>query len=369
MYNFVKKQKKKKTKKHGFLTRISIGSEKDYFVENLAMLISSGMNISSALSVLKKEMKTKAMKSVITGFQEDIESGSALWESMKNSGVFSDYVISLVRVGEKIGGLPENLVLISENQQKEGIFKSRMRSAMMYPILVFVLGFIIASGIAWFILPRLATVFSQLNIELPWITKMLISFGEFLGEYGAIFIPGAVVVILIVFFFVFYFSKTKFIGQWIVFSLPGIGRLMQELELSRFGFILGSVMSAGLSIVDSIDSLSRTTEVRRYHRLYLFLKKNVEEGKTFQQSFEAYSGCEKLIPASIQQMIIAGEQSGNLPKTLQKIGNIFEAKTEITTKNLTTLLEPILLIVVWLGVVFVSLAVILPIYSLLGGIS
>lgn len=365
----MKLSKNKKRKKRGFLTKISVGSEKDYFVENLAMLISSGMNVLNALEVIKREVKTKAMKRVISGFKEDVESGFSLWESMDNSGIFSDYVISLVRVGERIGGLPENLVLIAENQQKENIFKSRIRSAMMYPSIVFGFGFVIATGIAWFILPRLASVFSQLNMDLPWVTRMLIIFGEFLGEYGSVVIPVAIVVVFLVIFFVFIFSKTKFVGQWVVFSLPGVGRLMQELELSRLGFILGSVLSAGLTIVDSLDSLSKTTEVRRYRKLYIFLKKDINEGRSFQESFELYKNVDKMIPPSIQQMIIAGEQSGNLPDTLGKIGRIFEAKTEITTKNLATLLEPVLLIIVWVGVVFVALAIILPIYSLIGGLS
>ncbi|MDH4330631.1 MAG: type II secretion system F family protein [Candidatus Moranbacteria bacterium] len=366
-----KKENKKieKSKRHGFWVRLSVGSEKDYFVESLSMLISSGMNVVSALEVIKREVRSKIMKKVINEFQGDIEAGVPLWDSMNRSGIFSEYVISLVRVGEKIGGLPENLILISNNQQKENIFKSRMRSAAMYPMIVFLLGFVIATGIAWFILPRLATVFAQLDIQLPWATKILISFGEFLGEYGNVFIPSFLIFVIIVFFFVFVFKKTRHVGQAIILSLPGIRRLMQEMELSRFGFILGSVLEAGLTIVDSLESLSRSTTIRRYQKLYVFLRKNVEEGESFQQIFEKYPKSEKLIPASIQQMIITGEQSGNLPEVLQKIGRIFEDKTEITTKNLTVILEPVLLVIVWLGVIFVALAIILPIYSLIGGLS
>jgi len=125
-------------------------------------------------------------------------------------------------------------------------------------------------------------------------------------------------------------------------------------------------MEAGMPLIYALDSLSRSTEFRAYKKFYAYLIKSLEEGNSFKKSFDRYRRSKRLIPKSIQQLIAAGEKSGNLSKSLLKIGEIYEEKIEITTKNLSIILEPILLFIVWLGVLAVAIAVILPIYSLVG---
>jgi type II secretory pathway component PulF len=182
---------------------------------------------------------------------------------------------------------------------------------------------------------------------------------------------------VVLFFFIFSFSKTKFIGQFILFSTPGIKGLIKEVEVARFGYLLGTLLGAGLPITHALDSLASATEISRYKKFYLYLHDSVGDGNSIQKSFVSFSTrggstfggkhVNRLIPAPIQQLIVAGEQSGTLPESLLKIGQTFETKADTTTKNLTIILEPILLVIVWLGVVTVALAVILPIYSLIGG--
>ena len=130
--------------------------------------------------------------------------------------------------------------------------------------------------------------------------------------------------------------------------------------------LLGTLLEAGLPITQALDSLAQATEIAQYKKLYLHLRGAVADGNSFQKSFMLFKNINRLIPAPMQQLIVAGEQSGGLPTTLLKIGQLFEAKADLTTKNLTVILEPILLLIVWLGVVAVALAVILPIYSLIG---
>lgn len=360
------KQKKKKT---SIFANIGISEEKDYFIENLGMLLASGMDILLALDGIKKEMRSKRMKAVIDDLKEDIDAGSTLSKALDKTGLLPKHVISLIRIGEEAGRLTENLKVIVASQQKERVFRSKIRSAMMYPVLVLFLTAVIGVGIAWFILPRLSGVFSQLRLELPFITKMLIAVGNFLGKYGLIVIPLFLLFIASAVYFVFIFSKTKHIGQSLLFFVPAIKRLIRELELARAGFILGTLLVAGLPIIEALESLSQATTFHAYQKLYVYIKNNVEDGSSFQKCFATYSKTRKLIPTPIQQMIVAGEQSGRLSETLIKIGEMFESKTETTTKNLTVILEPILLVIVWLGVVGVALAVILPIYSLIGGLN
>lgn len=149
--------------------------------------------------------------------------------------------------------------------------------------------------------------------------------------------------------------------------MPGIKQLVKEIELTRFGYLLGILLSAGLSITNALDSLISATEIAQYKKFYLHLRNSIEDGNSFQKSFASFKDINRLIPISIQQLVITGEQSATLSATLLKIGQTFETKTDITTKNLSIILEPVLLVIVWLGVVTVAFAVILPIYSLIGG--
>ena len=342
--------------------------DKDYFVENLAMLLDSGLSISPALLAIKEEMRSAKMQKIIAELLTEVEGGSALWRALAKSQLFAANVTSLIRVGEESGRLSENLKVITTQQQKERVFRSKLRSAMMYPVFVLGLAFVLGVGIVWFLLPRLAAVFVGLKVELPLITRWLIALGEFIRVYGALVIPLSLLAFAFLLYGLFFFPKTKYLGQYLFFYLPGVNKLIQGVELARFGYVLGSLLEAGLPIVEAFESLQNVSPLLYYQKFYSFLKEKVEEGNSLQKSFLSYSGSRHLLPAAVRQMIIAGEQSGKLPATLLKVGEIFETKTDITTKNLTVILEPILLLIVWLAVLAIALAVILPIYSLLGGL-
>jgi len=344
-------------------------NEKDYLIENLSMLLSSGMDVISALSAIKAEMRSKKMIATIDSMIKSLEGGSPIWKALEASKLLPEYIIALVRVGEETGKLPENLKVIIIQQQKDNEFKSKIKSAVMYPLFVFSLTFVVGIGIAWFILPRLALVFSQLRLKLPLITQVLISIGLFLGQYGIIVIPSLLLAFFGLIYLIFINKKTRFIGENILFKLPVFGELIREIEISRMGFLLGTLLSSGIPVIDSFSSLVSATTSNIYKKLYLHMQDMVAKGNSFQKSLSLYKDSRKLIPIPIQQLIITSEQSGNLPETFLKIGQNFESKIEDTTKNLSVMLEPILLIIVWLGVLAVALAVILPIYSLIGGLN
>ena len=346
---------------------IGVGKERDFFIENLSMLVASGMPILSAIHAVTEDVRSRAMKKIIDVFAQDIESGSPLWKAFCRTGIFRDHTIALIRVGEESGTLGDNLKLIALQEAKDRSLRSKIRSAMMYPILVLVLTAVIGIGVAWFILPRLSVVFSQLRIELPSITKGLIATGTFLGAYGVIVIPLFCVVLGLVLYFIFFNPRTKHFGQTLLFAFPGVNRLLREVELARFGYLLGTLLRAGLPVTQAMDSLCNATQFLQYKRFYGFLRDSIEEGNSLQKSFAKYKQSQRLLPSTVQQLLISGEQSGNLSSTLLRIGDMFEDKTENTTKNLTVVLEPLLLIIVWIGVVSVAIAVILPIYNLIGG--
>jgi type IV pilus assembly protein PilC len=348
---------------------MGLEEQKSFFLENLSTLLDSGMDILMAVTSIKEDVKSKKMKKILGEIEFDIESGLSLHQALEKTGVFGFHIISLVNIGEQSGRLSENLKVIVDHDRKNKSFKSKLKSAMIYPVLVLSFTIVIGIIISWFILPRLSVIFSQLKLELPLTTRVLLAVGDFLGRYGLIAIPIFVFLTFCFFYFIFFFSKTKNIGQIIIFNTPKINNIIRNIELSRMGYVLGSLLDAGMPIVNALNSLGGIANFHQYKKFYLHLEDSIEEGNSFQKSFDDYKKIKKLIPYSFRQMIVAGERSGNLSKVLRRMGQVFEEKTENITKNLATILEPIFLVIVWLGVVFVSLAVISPIYNLVGGLN
>lgn len=351
------------------LSTFGLSKERDQFIENLSMLVLSGMTIIGALSSIIKQTKSPGMKAILERMLVEIEAGSPVWKALDRTHFFKGYTISLIRLGEESGNFAENLKVVALEEEKDREFKSKVKSALMYPIFVLGLTGIVGIGISWFILPKLAKIFYDLKLALPLITKVLLAFGLFLSKHGLIAVPLGAVVIGAIGFLVFGWSKTKFLGEAIIFSIPGIKTLLLEVEVARFGYLLGTLLEAGLPVTKAIDSLASASEVLRYKKFYLALRESIDSGNSFEKSFAAYKNINALIPPPVQQLIISGEQSGNLNKTLIKVGQVLEAKSDTTTKNLTIIMEPILLVIVWAGVVSVAFAVILPIYSLVGGLN
>ncbi len=351
------------------LSTFGLSKERDQFIENLSMLVLSGMTIIGAISSIIKQTKSDGMKKILERVLLEIESGSPVWKAFDKTKFFKGYTISLIRLGEESGNFAENLKVVALEEEKDREFKSKVKSALMYPIFVLGLTGFVGIGISWFILPKLAKIFTDLKLVLPLITRVLLGFGLFLSKHGLIAVPVALAVMGAIGYVVFGNKKTKFIGEAVIFSIPGIKSLLMEVEVARFGYLLGTLLEAGLPITKAIDSLASASEVIRYKNFYLALRESIDMGNSFEKSFLAYKGIDKLIPQPIQQLIISGEQSGNLNKTLIKVGKMLEAKSDTTTKNLTIIMEPILLVIVWAGVVSVAFAVILPIYSLVGGLN
>jgi type IV pilus assembly protein PilC len=345
-----------------------LGKDRDFFLENLSLMLGSNLPITQALEALKNETKSKKFKKIISKIQEDVDNGLHLWEAFQNSGILPEYSLSLIRIGEGSGKLTENMKVVTEQQQKDAVLRSRIRTAMLYPVLVTGVMLVVGTGIAWFILPRLSTVFLNLRLKLPWSTRLLISFGQFLQHSGYYAIPLFFLFLAVVFYIVFLAPKTKALGQKLLFSLPGVDTLIKQVEISRLGYMLGSLSDSGVPLVEAVGLLEEAATFQVYKKFYRFLKQSLSEGNSFRSSFKNYPSSSRLIPSHLQEIIIASEQSGRLQQTFLKFDKTFEEKSEESTKNLSVILEPILLVVVWFGVVGVALSVVLPLYQLVGGL-
>ena len=343
---------------------VGFGGEKEYFIENLSLLIASGMGISNALNSLSKSVKTWKMKRVTKIIEEQVDSGIPLWKALQQTKILSDRVISLIKSGEEAGRLPEHLNLVTVQQHKDRTFNSRLKSALIYPGIVMLLAIVVAMGCAWFVLPKITKVFEGTNVSLPFTTRVIIWLGNFLQNYGTVMLPLILVGLILIIYFTFFNKRTKFIGDSILFSIPGIKKLLQGVELARLGYILGALLQAGVHINEALDSIIQSTSYRSYKKFYKYLQENIMQGVSFEKAFESYKKTEKFIPIPIQQLIISSEKSGRLPETLIKVGLIYEEKTDAMSRDIATAIEPIVLIIVGLLVAFVILAIIGPVYDL-----
>lgn len=345
-----------------------IGSkdEKSFIIENLSIMLGSGLSIPMALESIVKGLRNKVLIKIVKGVIVDMDEGSNFHDAFSKTNLLPAYALSLIKIGEESGNLTQNLQVAAAQQQKEDTLNSKLRSAMIYPILVLSITLLVGLGISYFILPNLAKVFINLKLDLPLITKILISFATFLKHHGYWFMPVLVFGFSVIIYLVFYNRHTNFVGQSILFFLPITRRLIVNLELSRLGYVLSTLLSAGIPIKDTIKLLEESSQIYRYKKFYHYIGDGFEIGNSFKTSFLQYKKIDLIIPPPIQQIIVSGEQSGKLSQSLILVSNRFEQKTEETIKNLPTVLEPLFLVIIWLGVLFVALAVILPIYSLIG---
>jgi type IV pilus assembly protein PilC len=342
--------------------------DREYLTANLAQLLKAAVPVGEALQSLADTTKLKIFKRAIVQISKDIDEGLPFWKALQRSGVVNAQSLALIRLGEESGNLINNLEVAASQEEKQRIFNSKIRSALLYPTFVLSLTALVGLGVAWFLLPKLSVTFAQLQVDLPLISKIFINLGLFLKQNGVWFVPAVLTTAFLSLYILFGVPKTKRLGNALLFHTPGIGKLLREVETARFGYLLGTLLQAGLTVTQALELLEQSTTSYRYRQFYKYLRQSFDEGYSFKVAFGKYNKSVKLLPPAVQQMVIAGEKSGSLPDTLLTIGKDYETKSDISTQNLEVILEPILLVIVWLGVLGVAVAVILPIYKLVGGL-
>lgn len=363
-----KQPKAPKKKKNSALANIRIRKSKEFLIENLALLLDSGLDMGMSLESLQRSSKSKHMKEMLHEVINAINVGSPLWRAIKDTALFPDHICAIIKSGEESGRLPEVLRLVTEQLDRARQFKSKLRSALLYPAFVIGIAVIILTLSFTFTIPKLAESFKSSGLELPLPTRMLIYTGDFLTTWGVIFIPALFLILGILFYLGFVNNKTKYIGQGMLIRTPIIRSLIEQVELSRMGYVLGNLLEAGFTPHESLRWLKEASSFEAYKKLYSELQEKIGAGNSFERSFSEIPKIDKLIPEQYQQFIIAAELSGNLSKALVKMGERFNEKIDITSKNITVALEPILLMIVGAFVFFIALAIFLPIYNLVGSI-
>jgi type II secretory pathway component PulF len=347
---------------------LGYGTERDYFIENMSLLVAAGVDIQKTLDILARSAKNRRFKQAIRAMAERVTLGNPLWQSLQDAKLLPNRFAYLVRIGEESGRLPEHLNLVTIQQHKERVFTSRLRTALLYPTMVLIISTIVAVVSIGYTLPKITGFLTQANVELPLTTRLLIDFGSFLEKYGALAFVIFIIGLGVIAYLFFIFKRTKFIGEAILFHTPGIAGLVQGVEVSRFGYMFGAMLTSGLVISDALGLLITATPFSRYKTFYTYLQKSVRDGIALETCFNDYRHADRLVPLPMLQLIASAERSGKLSETLLKVGQIFEEKTEALSRDLSTILEPLVLIVVGVIVGLIAVGIISPMYSLVGAI-
>ena len=351
----------------GAIKYIGMGKEKQAFVQNLATMLNAGLPLVDALHTLYMETRVKPAKKLVQNIIDAVENGSALWRAMEAQHFFTPHAIALIRIGEEAGNLAENMQYLAAQQEKDAALKGKVRMAMIYPAIVLTLMFIIVMGLGMFVLPNLIQVLFSLNVKLPLATRLVIMFTNAFTEYGAVFIPGMLVGVIVL-TSLGKFTRFKVVVQWVVFRIPGIGKLARQATLARFGVILGGLLQAGVPLVEAIHSMAEVTPTVAYRNFYLKLLDHISIGDSFSKSFAVIRGSEKILPIQVQQLIITGERTGTLAKIMLKVADIYEKEANATAEKLPVILEPMLLLFIGGLVGTIAFAIIVPIYSIVGNV-
>lgn len=334
-----------------------------FLVRNLSTTIKAGLSIIESLDILIKDSKKKLMKKILIGIHSMIENGQTMSYSFENySKYFPPIFIGMVRAGEASGQLDKNLSELARYLSKEYILRGKVKSALTYPIILLLASVVIVILMLVFVLPKLIKSFAASNVPLPWVTKMFIGISNILTWS---YLLDVILILGIIFFFT-YFRSTK-IGKKFFFSiysnLPVARDLIKKIALVRFSRTFGNLIGSGLSIVESLKIASSSVDNIHYSLAITTIIEDIKNGIPISESINKYP---KLFPNLLVSLITVGEKTGSLEEILITFSDFYEEEVDNQLKELTSVLEPALLLVMGLMIGAIAVSIILPIYQLTG---
>ncbi len=357
----VKEVKDKEAKK------LSVGRERIsqktlvVFTRQLSTMIHSGIPISTAITVLIEETESETFKEVLASIKGNIQEGISLSEAFsRHPGIFPKLYISTVAAGEEGGVLDTILRRLAELLEHEAEIQSNVKSALRYPITV-----VIAITIAFFVLttfvvPKFMNIFQSAKVALPLPTRVLILVNNTIRNYWFYVIPAIGAIIFIVKAYI-RTEKGEYQWDYIKLKIPVFGDLIIKMVSSRFAQMLMTLNNAGLPILKSLDVISLTLGSSVFRKEIESLRKSIMEGKTIGEPLLR----SKFFPKLVAHMVTIGEKSGAMDDMLLSIQRHYDTEVDITIKNLTSLIEPILTVALGLIVLFLALGIFLPMWDLM----
>ena len=347
-------------------TQISFGTgikteEKITFTKNLAAMISAGLTLTRALSVIERQSKNKFMKKIVIDLEEEVKKGSSFHEALaRHRKVFSELFIAMTKAGEESGTLAESLAVVARQMDKAHTLQKKVKGAMIYPAIILTAIIIIGVLMMMFVVPTLSNTFKELNVDLPAATKAIIGASDFMAANIVL-----VFVLLAAFFAsIIFFAKSKPGSKLIMtvaLRIPVIGELVRETMSARAARSLSSLLSSGVEMLSALKIAGEVTGDNAFGKVLREAEERVRKGDPLSAPFIEHP---KLYPVFVGDMIAVGEETGKVADMLGQVAQYYETDVEERTKDLSTIIEPILMLFIGGAVGIFAMAMITPIYSL-----
>lgn len=354
-----KKEFLKSLKEVKIFVRVSV-RDLVIFSRQLSVMISAEVPIVQALRVLTRQTVNPTLKKIVTDLADEVEGGAKLSSALsRHPKVFNDFFINIVRSGETTGKLDEVLEYLATQQEKDYDLMSKIKGAMIYP--VFILSALVAVGTVMmiFVIPKLTAVLKESGAELPLSTKILIATSDFMKGYWwllLIIIVGIIVGIR----YLITFPQGKKYWDFLKIKLPIFGRLFQRIYIIRFTRSFLTLITGGVEIVASLKIVAEVVGNAIYRDLILKTIKEVEDGNPIITIFAK----SKEMPPMVTQMLGIGEQTGKIDVILSRLTDFYSREVDNLVRNLVTIMEPLIMILMGIAVGIMVAAIILPMYNL-----
>lgn len=338
-------------------------TEKDIviFTRQFATMFNSGIPIVQGLDILSKQSENKAMAEVVGIIKADVETGMTLAEAMKkHPKYFDDLYVNLVAAGEAGGVLDDVLLRLAVYIEKTMKLKKKVKGAMIYPGIVISVAVLVIAIIMIFVIPIFAKIFTEMGAQLPAPTRSIIWLSNFLGGIGGLMTAGGFIV------FVFLFKKYRATEggkkktDQMFLKLPVVGDLIRKVAIARFTRTLGTLLNSGVPILDGLDVCAKSSGNKVVEETVYKVRTEVSAGKTVAEPLSSSD----IFPSMVVQMISVGESTGALDQMLIKIADFYDDEVDNAVANLTTMLEPMLMVFLGITIGYIVVALYLPIFKM-----
>ncbi len=335
--------------------------EKIIFARNLSAMVEAGLPMSRALHILKRQTKNEKMKSILKDLSEGIEKGNTLSSGISSyPKVFPDLFVAMVQAGEQSGTLASSLEVVGTQLEKDYNIRKKIKGAMIYPSIVISAMFIIGILMFIYVVPTLTATFSQLGAKLPLSTRIIIRISDFLANDTAIAL-GLMLTIIVGAFFFLRSDRGKRMKNLAVLYIPVINTIVKQSNSAYMSRTLSSLLSSGVEVVEALKITKKVVPNIYFRSIIDEAGENVKKGEALHVAFNKN---EKLYPILVGEMIEVGEETGQLNNMLERMADFYENEVEVATKDVSTIIEPVLMLVIATAVGFFAISMITPIYSL-----
>ncbi|MEK7120468.1 MAG: type II secretion system F family protein [Patescibacteria group bacterium] len=358
------KNKKILTKINEFLSTVKT-QEKIIFARNLGAMIKAGLSGARAISVMERQTKNKFFKEILFEAGEQIKKGRPLSEALKlHPKIWSNLFAAMVKAGEESGDLAGSLSEIANQMEKANTLRKKIIGAMIYPLIIFFVMIMIGVLMLIYVVPTLTATFKELDVELPITTRSIIFTSDFMKGNSFVFI----LILLAIFLAGYYFYRSKRGKRYLDFistRIPLIGNLVKENNSAKTTRTLSSLLLSGVEVVSAITITKDVIGNGYYKEVLDEAISGIQKGTQVSEIFEKH---ENLYPVFVAEMIAVGEETGKLSEMLVRVAEYYESEIEQQTKNLSTIIEPLLMVVIGVAVGFFAVSMIMPMYSLVNGL-